>query len=72
MSNEIPLESLWLSYNKDIHFKLDEVAAELVCKKNINGRIHTIVRKIPESISELNRTLCRFVNLPDEFWKPIE
>lgn len=72
MLHEIPAESLWLSYEKVIHFKLDEIENQIVCKKLINSRIHTIVRTLPASISELNKTLLRFVNLPDEFWKPID
>lgn len=72
MLREIPAESLWLSYEKTIHFKLDEVEDKLVCKKLINGRIHTIVRPLPATISDLNKALLRFVNLPDEFWKPID
>ena len=68
----IPKNAMWLSYGDKIHFILDEESDRLICKKWINNQAYTIDKELPKSISELNTILNRFVNLPDEFWKPVE
>ena len=71
MCTEIPEESVWLSYGKELHFKLDSNTKKITAKKWINNQAHTITKDLPETVVGLSSLLNRFVNLPDEFWKPI-
>ena len=70
--SEIPEASMWFEFQRKMYFQLDIIEGKLKCKKNINNRYYSIIKDLPSTYDELNRLLNRFVNLPDEFWKPID
>lgn len=72
MCKDIPNESMWFEYQRKITFLMDTKNNKLVCKKSINTRIYTITRELPETVGETDKLLNRMVNLPDEFWRPID